>query len=790
MANSLVQSKAGSAVSAIAVGPNQILTATAAFDAPTTPGNLLVMVVYTTIRGAGCSAPNTPNNPTTPGIAWQFPSGARWFNPSPRAQGWVFLGYAWNAPSIAPSVITTATMSTMTSSGSNDFRLEVKLYEFGGVLNTADPLDVLSLVPGGSGTTPSAGTLNTTDIDLVIAMFTSDPGANIAAGPGFTLGLSATAASVGQTQYQLNAPAGAVSTAFGGTEPLWKACAIAFKPSVTPPPPTPALQVAPPALSFFAVEGGANPTAQSLAVTNGNGGTLNWAVTSDRPWITPAPLSGVDAGTIFGNVNITGLVAGVYNANLTVTAVGATGSPTIIPVTLNITVQPPPPPTTCPFTLGDADAALAARLYDTSGQFWPQSERFACIRETLRTWNALTGYWRADFTFPANAASPWYDLTQVANTLRPLTVTDAELLLRMEQDLLEPATSAYPLLWAGSAQFAIADLLGALGRRRDDLLGLTGCAITRSVVAAAPGRIQLPSTTAELRRVAFLPDANLGAVPSVVWQDDLWSLNAYAPGWTTDDPGIPDSYRQSTTPPRSFEVKPQPGIPASYELLTIDNGADLTTAAATVLGVPDDWTWVIKWGALADLLSRESNAKDTVRAKYCEVRYRQGIALLTAAPALLGMRINNVPMRVDGVASADRYRTSWQGEDAGTPEVALVAGLNLVAMCPEPDDANTTFTATVVRNAPLPTVVGDCVTLPRDLFDVMLDYAQHLASFKMGGAEFLATLPLLERFMQAASYYNSKLAEQGEYMKTLYALSGRDAALLPRYSEASPEDTT
>lgn len=695
--------------------------------------------------------------------------------------------YIANAPAMALSALTTVACA-FNNSNSYNYQIEFALYEFTGVaagahaaLRVANKSGqaIASLVDPGAITAPTAN-----DLILVAMCADRNGGANLAAGASYTLAINALVATLGQAQYQIGGVAGVNPTAFGGNELNWGALAIAFKPA----PPVPILQAAPSTLSYFATQDGVNPTAQDIAISNGDGGALNWTIVSDQPWLSLTPPSGVNAGTVAATVDITGLVAGVYNANLTVTATGATGSPTIIPVTLNITAQPPPPPTTCPFTLGDADAALAARLYDTSGQFWPQSERFACIRETLRTWNALTGYWRADFTFPANVSSPWYDLTQVANTLRPLTVTDAELLLRMEQDLLEPATSAYPLLWAGSAQFAIADLLGALGRRRDDLLGLTGCAIARSVVAAAPGRIQLPSTTAELRRVAFLPDANLGAVPSVVWQDDLWSLNAYAPGWTTDDPGIPDSYRQSTTPPRSFEVKPQPGIPASYELLTIDNGADLTTAAATVLGIPDDWTWVIKWGALADLLSRESNAKDTVRAKYCEVRYRQGIALLTAAPALLGMRVNNVPIRVDGMASADRYRTSWQGEDAGTPEVALVAGLNLVAMCPEPDDAATTFTATVVQNAPLPSVVGDCVTLPRDLFDVMLDYAQHLASFKMGGAEFLATLPLLERFMQAASYYNSKLAEQGEYMKTLYALSGRDAALLPRYSETSPED--
>lgn len=558
--------------------------------------------------------------------------------------------------------------------------------------------------------------------------------------------------------------------------------------SVTAVVPVPILQVLPPFLVFNAVQDGANPLSQNVFISNGNGGTLNWVVVDDQPWLSLAPGAGTNAGTVVASVDITGLIAGVFSANITVTAVGATGSPDITPVTLNLSppVTPPPDPP-CPFTLDDADAALAARLYDTSGQFWPPEERFACIIETLQTWNALTGYWRDDFVFPSDPSTQWYDLTQVANTLRPLTMTDLDLVLRMEQDLLEPATAAYPLVWTGSAQFAVTDLLGAIQRRRDDLLGLSGCAVSRSTVPAVSGRITLSDHIAELRRVAFVPDASFGD-PSLVWQDDLWSLDSYSSGWPQLEPGIPDTYRQSTTPPRSFEVNCQPGVPGNYELLTIDNGATLSTTVATLLGIPDDWAWVIKWGALADLLSRESNAKDTVRAKYCETRYRQGLALLTVAPALLGLRCNNVPMRIDAVAVADRYRTGWESETPGTPELALVASLNLIAVVPEASNASATFTATVVENAPLPSVLGDCITVTRDLFDILLDYAQHIAAFKMGGAEFLATLPLLERFMRAAAYYNSKLAEQGEFMKPLYELSGRDSAIQPRYSDATPED--
>jgi hypothetical protein len=437
----------------------------------------------------------------------------------------------------------------------------------------------------------------------------------------------------------------------------------------------------------------------------------------------------------------------------------------------------------CPFPFGTALQELANRLYDSTMQFWSSTELVYYIQEAFRTWNALTSYWRGDFTFLTQQGVVFYDITNATtapNTLRPYTITDQYLYNLIEYHLLEPAVGAGP--WTGSLQFNIDDILNAVQRRDNEILGVTGCSVTHFTTVATPDRIYMPNTTLEIRRVAYIPGSGEGStVP--MFQDDTWGIGAYQPSYTTQPPGTPSTYRISTEPVLSFDADVPP-LPGQYDLVTIQAGPQLVTTQASTFTIPDDWTWVLKWGALADLLGKESNAKDLLRAKYCEGRYKQGLQLLSAASAVLAVRANNAPLQIDALKSADLYNPTWQGSAQGPPTEAMTAGLNLIAV-PPPDAGPYSLTATVVENAPVPVLVGDCLQVTQDVFDVIIDYAQHLAAFKMGGEEFLATQPLLQRFMQLAALYSSKLAEQGEFTKILYAISQDEANMNPRYTPDS-----
>lgn len=440
-------------------------------------------------------------------------------------------------------------------------------------------------------------------------------------------------------------------------------------------------------------------------------------------------------------------------------------------------------------TLAQARTQLAARLYDTSANlFWSDAEKNQYIVESIRIWNALTSFWRSEFTFQTQANVTWYDLTDTANlpnTLRPFTVTDNSLIQLIEYHLLEPVTSVYPLTWTGSLQFSLTDILNAIQRRRDEVLSATGCTITQRTIAAVPGRTFLPDTVIDIRRVSWLPVANpAGFTNSPLWPDDQWALQSYERDYTIQAPGTPSTYRQSTEPPLSFDTDIPPALPGQYDLLTVDAGVALSTVAATVLRVPDDFAWVIKWGALADLLGRESNAKDPTRAMYCEMRYRQGLALLLNSPAVLYARINNIPLDIDSLQNADNYRPGWQAETAAQPDLMMIAGLNLFGLASIPD-AIYSGTLMVVENAPVPANDAAQIQIGRDDLEAILDHSQHLAAFKIGGSEFLSTLPLLDRFHKQAALYNSKLFELGEFAHPTYELSQLQQETNPTFTNGA-----
>lgn len=102
-------------------------------------------------------------------------------------------------------------------------------------------------------------------------------------------------------------------------------------------PTSPSIGISPSSISFTAAVGGANPSSQSLSITNTGGGTLTWSASANTTWLSISPTSGTAPSATTVSVNIAGLAAGTYNGAITVTGTGATNSPVTIPVTLTVT---------------------------------------------------------------------------------------------------------------------------------------------------------------------------------------------------------------------------------------------------------------------------------------------------------------------------------------------------------------------------------------------------------------------------------------------------------------------
>jgi len=99
---------------------------------------------------------------------------------------------------------------------------------------------------------------------------------------------------------------------------------------------TPILSVSPQVLSFNAVAGGSNPSPANFNIANSGSGTLTFTTSSDSAWLTASPANGAAPQSVQVSASVTGLASGTYTGHITVTATGATGSPSVVTVTLTI----------------------------------------------------------------------------------------------------------------------------------------------------------------------------------------------------------------------------------------------------------------------------------------------------------------------------------------------------------------------------------------------------------------------------------------------------------------------
>lgn len=426
-------------------------------------------------------------------------------------------------------------------------------------------------------------------------------------------------------------------------------------------------------------------------------------------------------------------------------------------------------------------AALAARLHDTAYVFWTAAELQAYLLESLRTWNAASAFYRDRMTFSLTAGTCFYDLASVAGTLLARTVTDADVMKDIEYHLLEPAVVAS---WTGTEQFVFADVVDALQRRRNQFLLETGCVLTHSTLpltSDSAGRLDLLDTAVDVRRAAF---GDAAGVYTRLWRDDEWAMQSFSPGWE-GSPGPPKVYSMITTPPVRLQLSPIPIATGTLDLLTVDTGAALDPATGVVLGVPDDFAWVVKWGAMADLLGKDGPARDPERASYAEQRWLEGIELARFATTALQAQINGVRKTIETVSNLDKFRAGWQGNTAATPDVVAMAGLNMLAVADPPDAAHS-VTLDVVRNFPVPATTADQVLVGREHLDVILDYAEHLAAFKMAGAEFQATAEHYKRFFQLASEMNDKWRAAAVFADVLHDRTRQEEEAVPSRRPAQP----
>jgi hypothetical protein len=237
--------------------------------------------------------------------------------------------------------------------------------------------------------------------------------------------------------------------------------------------------------------------------------------------------------------------------------------------------------------------------------------------------------------------------------------------------------------------------------------------------------------------------------------------------------------------PLVFDVNRPPNQPGKFDLITANAGQSFAPPAATLVGIPDDWTPTLLYGALADVLANSPEGRDSARAKYCLERYEQGRKAMLKLPWLLDASVASISVDTPSYKEMDSWNQNWESRQPVDDPNIVVGGIDFVALAPFASVYGVTVSAilTVVGNAPIPTADGDFVQLSRDGVDQVLNYAQHVASFKMGGKDFALTMPLFEQFEAYCRKKNAQYAALGIFRPQMLLEGNRADELDPRFTE-------
>ena len=422
---------------------------------------------------------------------------------------------------------------------------------------------------------------------------------------------------------------------------------------------------------------------------------------------------------------------------------------------------------------------LAQRLNDPTYQFWTYNELLTYISTSLRQFNSLTWMWRQDFQYndPSNL---WNSLGSLPGSPRLRTITDVDCYTEMQMMLLEPPSGG---IWTGTNQFSISVMSQALQRRRDEIIQITNCnqqLLQNIPLTPNTIRTELPDNVIDVERVRYIPGGQLsggygtggygqggygvgnftgGPSPVTLYRDDTISQEFYEAPLYQLQPGTPQTFSLSSEPPLSWQVDIAPNQPGTYEAVVLQSGAPFNPPTPTLVGIPDDLVWVLEWGALADLLGQESEAKDAERSAYALKRYQDGLQLMLKSPWIMLGKINGVAVSCDSIADTDRYDPEWDSNPSGFGPVIVVGGQDFIG-APVAQGIG----LTVLGNAPIVDAgTGTWLQVSRSDWDCVILLAQARAAWKQGGAEFKASLELEKAALQMAAAENTRLRSLGAF---------------------------
>lgn len=232
-----------------------------------------------------------------------------------------------------------------------------------------------------------------------------------------------------------------------------------------------------------------------------------------------------------------------------------------------------------------------------------------------------------------------------------------DLLNEIQYHLVEPPNTGDSYF---SEQWTREEVLGYARNRQNTFLKDSALLLKRVALVYTPGqqRQPLPVDWVITQRIVWADsDGTYKELP----RSDGWDADYGQSTWNVDTPAKPEVYMDEELPSLVVNIVPTPSNTGTPEILyvyqvplplsdfnstmRIDEFAPYPRVAGmpiqdryrwTSVGLslpiaslpleaPDDFCPAIKYGVMADMLSKVGRGQDLVRAAYCESRYQEGL---------------------------------------------------------------------------------------------------------------------------------------------------------------------
>ena len=429
---------------------------------------------------------------------------------------------------------------------------------------------------------------------------------------------------------------------------------------------------------------------------------------------------------------------------------------------------------------------LARSLGDSGKVFWLQDELERLCREALRTWNCYASYWRNRRQFNTVANNHYYNLSTL--NLVSVVADQGPLLNDLQYALVEPFSAVPPFdSFTTTAQYTAAQINSAVLQALKQFQFDAGIVLTAEPAVPLPitpdYQAELNENVADVRHVAaeyIAPGDPLDGAIIHLRRHNEFDIQ-YFDTTSLMDAGWPYGYSlifPSSQP--TLRIIPQSSMLGELDIVSIRSDSF----------PPIDWQWPAKWLALHYLLTMDGQSRDHARAQYCKKRYEDALSLAAITPSYAVGYINGRPVPIVPASDMDNDDPGWRmrflaaGEE---PNTLVSYGWNLIGVHPTPSAAAPLFSISFDMFVEAP-VSTDPIQIAPEHLQAVLDYAKHIAIFKLGGAEFATTEPLMERFFMEAMEYNSRLKAESRQFHTMRDRANRDKQMYARRAQVTSSE--